>query len=55
VGLDSIGRRIEELTLIPSAGGAFEVTVNDQVVFSKLKLGRHAESGELLPLVREAL
>jgi len=33
----------------------FEVKVNDELVFSKRELKRHAEHGELLPLVSEAL
>jgi selenoprotein W-related protein len=37
--------------LIPGGGGAFEVVVNGELVFSKLKLGRHAEHDE----IREAL
>ena len=33
--------------LIPSTGGAFELNVNDELVFSKKTLKRHAEPGEL--------
>ncbi|PJH76658.1 MAG: hypothetical protein CO064_00070, partial [Anaerolineae bacterium CG_4_9_14_0_8_um_filter_58_9] len=36
---------IETLSLAPSDGGRFEVTVNDQLVYSKLQTGRHAEPG----------
>lgn len=39
--------------LIESSGGAFEVTVNGQLVFSKLELGRHAKDGEVLHLIAE--
>lgn len=38
---------ISGLTLIPSRGGVFEVIINDQLVFSKKELKRHAEIGEL--------
>ena len=41
--------------MIPSSGGVFEVMVNDQLVFSKRALKRHAKPGELYPLVSEAL
>lgn len=42
---------IESLTLIPSDGGRYEILVNDQLVYSKLKTGRHAEPGEVEDLV----
>ena len=44
-----------EWTLIPSGGGVFEVKVNDELVFSKRALKRHAKPGEIYPLVSEAL
>lgn len=43
---------IEEIKLIPSDEGRFEVTVNGQLLFSKLELHRHAEAGEVVGLVR---
>jgi selenoprotein W-related protein len=47
--------RIKSITLIPSSGGVFEVAVGDEVVFSKKSLGRHANAGEILPLVKAKL
>ena len=44
--------QIETITLAPSAGGRFEVTVNDQLIYSKLQSGRHAEPGEVLRLLQ---
>jgi selenoprotein W-related protein len=44
---------IESVTLVPSSGGRFEVTVNGQLIYSKLQLHRHAEPGEVLGLVRK--
>jgi len=44
---------IEAMTLVPSEGGRFEVTVNGQLLFSKLQTHRHAEAGEVLALVRK--
>ena len=44
---------IEEIKLIPSDGGKFEVTINGQLVYSKLSNHRHAAPGEILGLVRE--
>ena len=43
---------IEEFKLVPSDGGRFEVTVNGQLLYSKLQTHRHAEPGEVLGLVR---
>jgi selenoprotein W-related protein len=37
--------------LIQSAGGVFEVEVDGRLVFSKKKLGRHAEPGEVVKLI----
>jgi selenoprotein W-related protein len=44
---------IEEIKLIPSDGGRFEVAVNGQLLYSKLETHRHAEPGEILGLVRK--
>ncbi len=44
---------IEEIKLIPSDEGRFEVMVNGQLLFSKLQLHRHAEAGEVVELVRK--
>ncbi|MEW6230918.1 MAG: Rdx family protein [Chloroflexota bacterium] len=40
---DSIG----QLTLLPSGGGRFEVTVNDDLIFSRAKTGRFPELREI--------
>jgi selenoprotein W-related protein len=44
--------KLEGITLIPSDGGKFEITVNKQLLYSKLKTGRHAQPGEIVGLVR---
>lgn len=44
---------IETITLVPSDGGKFEVTVNGKLLYSKLETHRHAEPGEILGLVRK--
>jgi selenoprotein W-related protein len=46
---------IETLTLVPSDGGRFEVSVNGKLVYSKLQTGRHAETGEVAGLVEKLL
>ena len=42
---------IENWEFIPGDSGAYEVTINGDLVFSKKALGRHAEIDE----IREAL
>ena len=44
---------IESVTLIPSDGGRFEVSVNGQLVYSKLQAKRHAEAGEIVNLIHK--
>jgi len=44
---------VETITLVPSDGGKFEVSVNGQLLFSKLDTHRHAEPGEILGLMRK--
>jgi selenoprotein W-related protein len=53
--LKDIEPEIESITLIPSDGGRYEVSVNDKLVYSKLQTGRHADPGEVLGLVEELI
>jgi len=46
---------IETITLVPSDGGRFELSVNDKLVYSKLGTHRHAEPGEITGLIRKIL
>lgn len=43
--------QISGFTLVPSDGGRFEVSINSDLIFSKLELGRHAEPGEVNELM----
>jgi len=43
------------LTLIPSSGGRFEITVNDKLIFSKVELQRHAIPGEITTLITKII
>ena len=51
--LKNLEHVIETLILVPLDGGRFEVTVNGQLLYSKLQTHRHAEVGEVLGLVRK--
>jgi len=44
---------VESVVLVPSDGGRFEVTVNGELLYSKLGNHRHAEPGEVLGLLRK--
>ncbi len=41
-----------DVKLIESSGGVFEVTVDGDLVFSKIALGRHANPGEVLEIIK---
>lgn len=43
------------MRLVESSGGAFEVSVDGDLVYSKLSTGRHAKPGEVVRLLRERL
>lgn len=45
--------KIESFALVPSDGGRFEFSVNDNLLFSKKQLSRHAEEGEIIGILRE--
>jgi selenoprotein W-related protein len=51
--IKSFEPEIETITLIPSDGGRFEVTINGKLIYSKLETRRHAELGEILGLVKK--
>jgi len=46
---------IESFALIPSDGGRFEVSVNEELIYSKLQTYRHVNQGEVAGLVRKLL
>jgi len=45
------GRKIANLNLQPKGGGLFEVSYNDELIFSKKALDRFPEKGEIITLV----
>ena len=40
---------------MPSSKGRFEVMLDGELIFSKAALGRHAEAGEVVAIVRGKL
>ncbi len=50
--LEEFEHQIEQLTLIPSRGGVFEVIADETLVYSKKATGRHAEYDEVAEAIR---
>jgi selenoprotein W-related protein len=46
--LNEYKQRIESLELIPSGGGAFELTVGDELVYSKLETGEFPDEATMV-------
>lgn len=44
---------VEDISLVPSDGGRFEVKVNGKLIYSKLETKRHAQPGEIIGLVNK--
>ena len=53
--LDEFQAVIESIRLVPSTGGVFEVSVDDELIFSKKKLERHAEPDEVIDIFRNII
>ena len=51
--LETFGEEIKGLTLTPSHGGRFEVTVDGSLLFSKAALRRHADPNEVLAAIMQ--
>lgn len=47
--------KITDLSLVPSHDGVLEISVNDELVFSKKELNRYPEKREVEALVTEKL
>lgn len=46
--LNKYKNQLAEVALIPGSGGAFEVSVGDETIYSKLATGRFPSENELL-------
>jgi selenoprotein W-related protein len=46
---------VEELRLIPSSGGRFEVTIDGELVYSKAATGQHTTNERIVELIRGRL
>jgi selenoprotein W-related protein len=48
-------QRIKDLTLIPAGGGCFELSLNGELLYSKLKTGQFPEESAMLEAVGKKL
>lgn len=46
--LNTFGSQVKELILVPDRGGKFEVTVNGQLIYSKLETGEFPDEAQLM-------
>ena len=46
---------IADIRLLPSSKGRFEVVLDGELIFSKASLGRHAQPGEVVDIVKERI
>jgi len=44
---------IEDVRLVPGGSGIFDVTVNNELIYSKDETGRHIKSGEIIDLFKK--
>ena len=49
--LKAYGTKIKKLSLQPSYGGRYEVSLNDKLIFSKIKKGRFPETIEIIDII----
>ncbi|MDQ6617955.1 MAG: Rdx family protein [Actinomycetota bacterium] len=46
---------MKTVELLPSSKGRFEVILDNELIFSKASLGRHAKPGEVVALLRDRI
>ena len=52
--LEKYGTKIARLTLQPSGGGVYEITKDDSLIYSKKKLDRFPDDGEIIKLIENS-
>ena len=53
--MDAFGERFSALKLIPGKDGCFEVTLNDELIYSKLQTGDFPENKQILDELRRRM
>jgi selenoprotein W-related protein len=49
--LSTYKQKIQELKLIPGGGGCFELTVDGELLYSKLKTGKFPDEAEMVSAI----
>lgn len=49
--LTTFKQKVKDLKLIPASGGCFELTVNGELVYSKLQTGKFPDDQALIDLL----
>jgi selenoprotein W-related protein len=53
--LDTFKQKISGLTLVPVGGGAFELSANGELLYSKLKTGQFPDEQSIIDLLEKRL
>ena len=53
--LTTFKQQIKELKLIPAGGGCFELTVNGELLYSKLQTGKFPDEEQMVARIREMM
>lgn len=53
--LEAFKQKIKSLELVPSGGGCFELSLDDDLVYSKLQTGEFPDEARILELVGRRL
>ncbi|MCI0705431.1 MAG: Rdx family protein [Planctomycetia bacterium] len=53
--LTGFKQKIKNFTLVPAGGGCFEVTVNDELIYSKLQTGVFPDEQAIIEAVGKRL
>lgn len=53
--LDQHKNNLENVSIIPSSGGVFEVKLGDELLFSKKELNKFPEENEVEEIIKEKL
>lgn len=51
--LDEHKNELTSVNIVPSSGGVFEISLGDELIFSKKELGRFPEDDEVEKLIRK--
>ena len=53
--MDHFTSSLEEVVLIPSSGGRYEIRVDGKLVYSKKETGRHISDRDAIGLIEKAV